>query len=45
MQGLLSLNDGAMLANSNRTFYPESIAQLAVQHAKALIEALNKEES
>lgn len=42
MQGLLANPEGAMSWNNNRVFSPESISELALLHADALIEALNK---
>ena len=43
MQGLLSIEKGAMNIDSFRVFSPESISKLAVLHADALISALNEQ--
>jgi hypothetical protein len=43
MQGILANAEGCYMKNNNKALSPDTISELAVQHADALIEELNKE--
>lgn len=42
MQGILANSEGCYTQNNKKAYSPEQISELAVQHADALIEQLNK---